>query len=356
MSISTEDCKVFIADYLNEHDEYRDDDYLAKDWKRTRKYKNESGNWIRDFEHTSGKTFTVIEINGVLSKYKATSTLTGLDDESRFKLRLEDDIGTSIPDNMHMYVYEMLDNFDKLRSDLAEINCDYENVGDYGPISGVHVLECGVPVFIYSHGGDWESPVTEAIFWTGNEWRGYVPREGNFYNKITNSAFGNDDSDPESIKNDYGHLLTKYKLTFNEDSDEYDLMNALENKMGTDLPKILLADINKYVSNLIGSTPAVEVSTAIQAGTVELIIPEVKETKLTEDELALLVEDAARYRWIRDNVKEAILNPKAFNSEIMPDTRLKYELPVLISLTCVNEPVSFDDAVDLARNTTKITF
>ena len=54
------------------------------------------------------------------------------------------------------------------------------------------------------------------------------------------------------------------------------------------------------------------------------------------------------YRWLRDHIGETPLNPRGFASEICPDTRLKWELPRLVSTTCVGGMVSFDEAIDLA--------
>ena len=59
-------------------------------------------------------------------------------------------------------------------------------------------------------------------------------------------------------------------------------------------------------------------------------------------------DDAKRYRWLRDHIGETPLNPRGFASEICPDTRLKWELPRLVSTTCVGGMVSFDEAIDLA--------
>lgn len=59
-------------------------------------------------------------------------------------------------------------------------------------------------------------------------------------------------------------------------------------------------------------------------------------------------DDAKRYRWLRDHIGETPLNPQGFASEICPDTRLKWELPRLVSTTCVGGMVSFDEAIDLA--------
>ena len=50
----------------------------------------------------------------------------------------------------------------------------------------------------------------------------------------------------------------------------------------------------------------------------------------------------------RPPLAETPLNPQGFASDICPDTRLKWELPRLVSTTQVGGMVSFDEAIDLA--------
>ena len=65
--------------------------------------------------------------------------------------------------------------------------------------------------------------------------------------------------------------------------------------------------------------------------------------------IAALEADAERYRWLRDNIKERPMNQRAYASEIVPDTRLRYELPVLVSWADYCGQITLDDAVDKAR-------
>jgi hypothetical protein len=62
-----------------------------------------------------------------------------------------------------------------------------------------------------------------------------------------------------------------------------------------------------------------------------------------------LEADARRYRWLRDNIKERPMNQRAYASEIVPDTRLRYDLPVLVSWADYCGQITLDDAVDKAR-------
>jgi hypothetical protein len=59
-------------------------------------------------------------------------------------------------------------------------------------------------------------------------------------------------------------------------------------------------------------------------------------------------DDLDLFEWLCDHVSEEPVNPRAFASELCPDSRLKYKLPVLISTTCINSGVSFRDAIRIA--------
>lgn len=64
--ITTEDCKQYLLEKFPE--------LSVKDWKRNKKYKDEQGNWCRDFEHKSGATAIIVEINdNIYLKDSATS-------------------------------------------------------------------------------------------------------------------------------------------------------------------------------------------------------------------------------------------------------------------------------------------
>lgn len=53
--ITTEDCKKYLAEKFP--------DLQSKDWKRIKKYKDDNNYWCRDFDHKSGATAIIIEIN-----------------------------------------------------------------------------------------------------------------------------------------------------------------------------------------------------------------------------------------------------------------------------------------------------
>ena len=64
--ISTDDCKDFlISKFPNSKRAL---------WKRERKYKNDAGNWCRDFSNPDVGNVSLVEVNGVLSFFKKTAT------------------------------------------------------------------------------------------------------------------------------------------------------------------------------------------------------------------------------------------------------------------------------------------
>lgn len=70
-----------------------------------------------------------------------------------------------------------------------------------------------------------------------------------------------------------------------------------------------------------------------------------------EDGLRDAGKDAERYRWIAKNVHERPLRPAAYGSDMYPDMRLRYELPVLVSFDAIGQKISFDSATDAAMLT-----
>lgn len=58
--------------------------------------------------------------------------------------------------------------------------------------------------------------------------------------------------------------------------------------------------------------------------------------------------DAARYRWLRDNVSETPLRPASFGSVEFPDMRLRFDFPTLVSYDAIGQQITLDDAIDAA--------
>jgi hypothetical protein len=65
-NISTDDCKDFLMTKFPKSKRAL--------WKREKKYKNEAGNWCRDFSNTDVGNVSLVETNGVLSFFKKTAS------------------------------------------------------------------------------------------------------------------------------------------------------------------------------------------------------------------------------------------------------------------------------------------
>jgi len=103
-----------------------------------------------------------------------------------------------------------------IEKDLSKIDFDSENIGignadeDYSDCSfcnypaGYEVLENELPVLFVNSGGDWEHPICYCIYWDGKNLRGYIPKDGNVYNRKEKCAFGSEYelSDDDTVVDD----------------------------------------------------------------------------------------------------------------------------------------------------------
>ncbi len=248
---TTADCKEFIVNHRNEESMFTE--HQTSDWKRTKKYKNENGEVVREFQNKNNEYFYIVERDGRLEVYDNISNTSNFETLDKFKQRLKDAYDVTCEDDLYPAIYEMMDDNNKLKKDLDRVTSDYENVGDYLYGTGFRVLDCGVPALIFAHGGDWEAPMYDVIFWDGNDWRGYVPEEGNFYNKDTSEAYGNDYNginDLTAAKKEYAKFLPCENLDSFTNAE--DLIETLSNNVPEEtLFKLLIDDTNKYIANLL---------------------------------------------------------------------------------------------------------
>lgn len=101
-----------------------------------------------------------------------------------------------------------------LESDLTKIEFDFENycIGDADPMfktyptdykgycnypCGYKILPSGLPVLFVNAGGDWEFPICFVLYFDGKGIRGYIPTEGNVFDKKNKSAYGNSEEELE---------------------------------------------------------------------------------------------------------------------------------------------------------------
>ena len=137
---------------------------------------------------------------------------------------------------------------DQIRDDLSTVSFNTENTeysGHYRSFPnalGVQVTDNGMPYLALSSGGDWEYPVFYIIYWDGEQLRGYVPEEGNVYNKTANKAFGNEDEDVERAE-------VRRQLHERSIPIPPELASGHSNDLADLLPdhELLLADIKKNI-------------------------------------------------------------------------------------------------------------
>ncbi len=84
-----------------------------------------------------------------------------------------------------------------VEKDLGKVNFTAENTyyefhADNSPMEGFHQLDNGLTFLGVTCGGDWETPVYFILYWDGAKIRGYIPTDGNPWNRTTKKAFGND--------------------------------------------------------------------------------------------------------------------------------------------------------------------
>ncbi len=265
-NITTADCKKFIVEYLNKVN--NETQNKESDWKRIKKYQNTHGEVIREFQHKNGNIFHVAEDNGVLQRvgYTPEIKLT-CEDEQTFKSKLIELLATTDPEEMYQngYPYNIWPDHDTLQNYFSQFEMDYENVGGYLPGCGIHKLDCGKYVFMYAHGGDWEFPIYDILFWDHeyDTWCGYVPKAGNFYDFKEKRAFGNIDTEDEIkiIKSQYKHIINKLPSTI--PSKDLDLAITIISDYLTDngILSMVLDDTNQYVANYFNTPRAYDNNT-----------------------------------------------------------------------------------------------
>jgi hypothetical protein len=115
-----------------------------------------------------------------------------------------------------------------VHKDLENIEVDFENVEEFGTedsynhlpgledLDGYEMIGAGdsaFPVLWCAGGGDWELPLVFVLYIGQNgELRGYIPEDGNCYNKEKNAAYGNNDGDPEFDSDDPRYVFDVEKM------------------------------------------------------------------------------------------------------------------------------------------------
>lgn len=94
------------------------------------------------------------------------------------------------------YLQYYINNSDLIRDDLKDVDFDWENFscepnGSLDAWGGIHTMHNGLTFIACWAGGDWECPVCFILYWDGKDLRGYIPDEGNLWNRGKQRAYGN---------------------------------------------------------------------------------------------------------------------------------------------------------------------
>lgn len=90
--------------------------------------------------------------------------------------------------------------------DISKVSFDFENY-DYTDGAGFMNYPCGyyelsnsMKCIMVNAGGDWEEPICFCIYWDGQQLRGYIPKAGNVWNRVSKTAFGSEDDEQSEFK------------------------------------------------------------------------------------------------------------------------------------------------------------
>ncbi|MEK6832920.1 MAG: hypothetical protein AABY32_02640 [Nanoarchaeota archaeon] len=124
----------------------------------------------------------------------------------------------------YYYILNSFINDKNINKDLSKVVFDTENIegnpneayAGANSICGIKTFSNGLTYLGATAGGDWEQPLFFIIYHDGNNFRAYIPKDGNTWNTDTNMAYGNseedeDDPDNADIKNINKRFGKNYK-------------------------------------------------------------------------------------------------------------------------------------------------
>ncbi len=126
----------------------------------------------------------------------------------------------------------------KILGDFAKIDFDFENCytskdeveyyddPEVGLFVGINTLPNGLVYNGILVGGDWETPMFIIVYWSGKEFRGYIPEDGNTYNLVTKTAYGSEGNKTANPVN----VPTDQQRQFNYQAIIADIQNRIQQK------------------------------------------------------------------------------------------------------------------------------
>ena len=124
---------------------------------------------------------------------------------------IDEDANSSMDQIFNGLIMESSPTMRKMMNDWAKIQFDYENIyiiQDRIAVSpnelyGLQELPNGFAFIGIDVGGDWEDPVFVIGYSDGKQLRGYVPTDGNVFDKASKTAYGNGVDKPDTEEFDW---------------------------------------------------------------------------------------------------------------------------------------------------------
>ena len=156
------------------------------------------------------------------------------------KMKSEEDNGVA------WSLIQLLESSRTVQQDI-DAQFDVENFG----VNSVNTISNGKTYLLAWGCGDWELEVYFALYWDGEQIRGYLPIEGNPFNTETKLAFGNQEDNEDVLYLRKLYPDKSFTRTYEDDEDDEDDDRELDidsvRKQLQDIDKIK-ADVERHLS------------------------------------------------------------------------------------------------------------
>jgi len=147
-------------------------------------------------------------------------------------------------------LHPLLELNDTVTKDLSKVGFDSENMvlerWSGAPLYGFVTLDNGFTFLGFFCGGDWETGVFMIMYWDGKKLRGYIPTDGNVWNRKTKESLGNNEDEDLAFFKQYHPDMVDEKLKQDPNIDNCELGYQLSQEYDADDEK-LEADIKARI-------------------------------------------------------------------------------------------------------------
>ena len=159
-----------------------------------------------------------------------------------------DDMIRSTFYGIHNFSSTVEKDLSKILFDFENVDCTNDGVCDDGDglvdLLNFGTLPNGMVYLGIMAGGDWEYPLFFILYWSGKNFRGYIPTDGNTWNKEFKTAYGSEE-DSDKYDKKIENLTYVEKVKFREKLEELlynppafdgklviqDIMNRIQKKV-----------------------------------------------------------------------------------------------------------------------------